>query len=74
MAPMSQADRMERKIDKVLEEQAKIGRIVAVHGVKIANNEKEITAIKARAWVVITMVLGALVTSIASALSGKNNP
>lgn len=71
MAPMSQIDRIENKLDKVLSEQSKIGRIVAVHGAKITALQEESKAHKARWWAVILLVLGGGVTAGWAAVTGK---
>ncbi len=71
MAPMSQGDRIEKKLDKVLEEQGKIGRIVVAHGVKIKNLEEDNKRNKARFWTIAVMVFGGFISAIWMQVTGK---
>ncbi len=71
MAPMSQLDRIEHKIDRMDVKLDKVDRITAVHGAKIKANSAEITAIKGRGWAVIVLVLGGFITACYAAVTGK---
>ena len=67
----SQIDRMEVKLDKVLEEQKKVSNMLAVHAEKFEVMEAETKLHKARAWSVLFLLAGAVVTLVVDKVRGK---
>lgn len=59
-------ERIERKVDKLLENDAKQGRVLAVHTEKISNLEKTQTNGFAKGWSIIMLIVSSFIGAIAS--------
>lgn len=66
MSPQDSFERIERKLDRILSEQAKVGRIIAVHGVKINQLQEAQKSGFNKSWSIIFLVLSAFVGGLTS--------